>query len=230
MKTQKSKRGIILLLFSLYVQFSFALTGGSIMGQVTDPETKNPVSDAAVVLDCQGTQKVFMTNENGFYYASNISSGVYSIKVSFMSKVSEPIVVKVGDDETKEVNILFSVYLNIGTVIVESDPIVDALNPTSSKIPRVVFEKMPIQKVTDLNEIIGGAIKIGNNYYVHGARAGGVSYYIDGCKVMGTPNIPLCGLDTYQNYTGFIPAKYGDATGGVIVMETRNFFGEQNDF
>jgi hypothetical protein len=37
-------------------------------------------------------------------------------------------------------------------------------------------------------------------------------------------SIPLCGLDTYEIYTGFIPPKYGDTAGGVVVLETRNYF------
>ena len=69
-------------------------------------------------------------------------------------------------------------------------------------------------------------VKVGNDYYVRGSRSGGMAYYIDGGKVMGSPDIPLCGLDNYRMYSGHVPAKYGDALGGIVVIETRNYFSE----
>lgn len=86
MNTKIKIRAAGLLLLGLLFQCSFAsIVGGSITGQVTDPETKQPVSDATVVFDNQGTQRVFYTNEQGYYYASNIPAGTYVITVSYMS-------------------------------------------------------------------------------------------------------------------------------------------------
>src|SRR4051812_17027264 len=102
MKTQHYIRAGGFLLFCLLFQFSFASSiGGSIMGQVTDPETKEPVDGAVVVLDNAGIQKTVATNEHGFYYADNIPSGIYTVSVSYMSSTAKVVGVKLGNDDTK---------------------------------------------------------------------------------------------------------------------------------
>lgn len=198
------------------------------MGQVIDPKTKQPVSDATVILENQGSQKMFFTNEHGYYYASNIPAGVYSVTASFLSNSSRVNGVKVGSDESKQVDIDLAVGVNLTEVQVTEYriPLLDPLQPEVAAIDRKSIREEGITAVDQIQETLGGAVKIGNEYYVHGARAGSLSYYIDGCKVMGNPDIPICGLDMYTSYTGYIPAKYGDSTGGVVVMETRSYFTE----
>ena len=207
----------------------FATPGGSIMGIVTDPETKLPVSDATVILENQGVQHLFYTNENGYYYAGNIPAGVYNITVSYMSSVATISGVKIGNEEVKDLPISFSSAIQMPDIEYTEfkRPIIDPYHIDETFIDRETFKNMPLINVSQLNETVAGTIKINGEEYVHGARAGSISYYIDGMRVMGNPNIPLCGLDSYRNLTGFVPAKYGDSTGGVIVMETRNFFSEQ---
>ncbi|MFY8138858.1 MAG: hypothetical protein ACOVMR_12165, partial [Flavobacteriales bacterium] len=54
--------------------------------------------------------------------------------------------------------------------------------------------------------------------------SGSVIYMIDGVKIReNVPNIPSCGISRMAVYTGGLPAKYGDTTGGVIVIETKNY-------
>lgn len=230
MKTQNKIRAAGLLLLAILFQFSFARSvGGSIQGQVIDPDTKQPVSDAIVVLESQGTQKVFYTNEQGYYYASNIPAGVYTVSVSYMSSSTKVVGVKLGNDEIKTVDVLFSMSIEMKEIPIWDYHIalIDPFDITNGTMDRPTIKNMPIQRIRDIAETQPATVKVNGEYYVRGARAGGLSYYIDGCRVMGNPDIPLCGLDTYRMYNGFIPPKYGDALGGVVVMETRNFFGEQ---
>lgn len=235
MKTQNTIRaaGMLLLLFA--VQISFALTGGSIMGQVIDPETKEPVGFANVLVESQGTQKAYTTDEKGFYYASNIPAGIYTVTVSLMSNKSQITDIKVGNDETLNVNVELATAVKLGGdegVVISAiakykEPLIGRLDEKFGKLEREALAEMPIQKISQVAEILPAVVKMGNDYYVRGARAGGLAYYIDGGKVMGSPDIPLCGLDTYRMYSGYIPAKYGDALGGVVVIETRNYFTER---
>ncbi len=57
-----------------------------------------------------------------------------------------------------------------------------------------------------------------------GARKGDMVYMIDGVKTNGVYNIPSAAIAGVTVYTGGIPAKYGDTTGGVVVMETKSYF------
>lgn len=55
---------------------------------------------------------------------------------------------------------------------------------------------------------------------IRGARSGGTVYFVDGVKVIGTPNVPLSAISSVQVYTGGTPAEFGDFVGGAIVIET----------
>jgi hypothetical protein len=234
MKTNLIRAAGLMLLICAF-QFSFAgFTGGSIMGRVVDPETKEPVAFATVVVESEGTQKIYNTNEEGYYYASNIPSGVYSVTVTLMSRTVKVIDIRVSNDESRVVDVEFSQTVQLGgdggVVIVEYKiPLIDPIDVQNGTLDRGTIAHMPITKVSDAGETQSGTVKIGGEYYVHGARSGGLAYYIDGGKVMGSPDIPLCGLQSYRMYNGFIPANYGDALGGVVVIETRNYFSEAHD-
>ena len=231
MKTLNFLRTGFMLILSLLFHFSNA--AGSIMGRVTDPQTKKPVGDVTVSVECQGFSKPFFTNDSGYYYASNIPAGVYTVGASFQGKTSVVTGVKLGNDDVKQVDLEIAAAIELKGAEVKTKrliyqtPLIDPLNPTSVTLTPKVLKDQGIQKVSDAGELLGGgAVKINGDYYVRGARAGSLSYYIDGCKIMGTPDIPLCGLAVYTSYNGFIPPKYGDTTGGVVVIETRSYFTE----
>lgn len=57
-----------------------------------------------------------------------------------------------------------------------------------------------------------------------GARKGDMIYMMDGVKVTDVSNVPSASIGGMMVYTGGIPAKYGDTTGGVVVMETKSYF------
>lgn len=57
-----------------------------------------------------------------------------------------------------------------------------------------------------------------------GARADATLYMIDGMRIIGNnPYLIRNSIDEMQIYTGGVPAKYGDVTGGVIVIETKGY-------
>ncbi|NOQ73453.1 MAG: TonB-dependent receptor plug domain-containing protein [Crocinitomix sp.] len=59
---------------------------------------------------------------------------------------------------------------------------------------------------------------------IRGSRPGDVIYYIDGVKANDMSSIPGSAVQGLEAYTGGIPAKYGDTTGGVVVLETKGYF------
>ena len=203
--------------------------GGSVMGRVTDPDTKAPLADITVVFECQGSQKGFTTNDSGYYYTSNLPAGLYSVTASFMSNHVTITGVKVGDGDQKIVDIEFSasLTLTIDTIIRFRNPLIDPIDIGIDKHYRIDFIDKPVTKLAELIETAPGVTEVNGVFYVKGAREGSLTYVIDGSPVM-VADIPLCGLETYTVYTGFIPVKYGDTVGGVVVMETRNFFSENH--
>ena len=58
-----------------------------------------------------------------------------------------------------------------------------------------------------------------------GSRTGDVGYYVDGVRLIGNDlDIPGRAIGSLSVYTGGVPAKYGDITGGIVVIETKSYF------
>lgn len=235
MNKQNNIRAAGLLLMALLLQSASLFAGGSVMGRVTDPDSHKPVSEAIILIEGTGSTLDYLTDSNGYYYASNIPAGVYTVSATVMSKRAEVTGVKIVNDEVVTVNMELSVAITIGgnqgIVVVASKPyVIPLIDQIDSKMNTLdtkdVKEMAVVLKVSDIAVTQAATIKVGNDYYVRGARAGDMAYYIDGGKVMGSPDIPLCGLDNYRMYSGHVPAKYGDALGGIVVIETRNYFSE----
>jgi hypothetical protein len=95
-------------------------------------------------------------------------------------------------------------------------------------IEREMIELLPT--VRDFAALLQGAdsgIKKGDNgeLYFRGARNGASTFYLDGIKLRDQKlNIPAKAYASIQIFTGGIPAKYGDTTGGVVAVETQSYF------
>lgn len=63
-----------------------------------------------------------------------------------------------------------------------------------------------------------------------GARKGDMLYLMDGVKSDRIGNTPSCAIGRITVYSGGLPAKYGDTTGGVVVMETLSYFDLYRDW
>ena len=226
MKSKLLLQAALMLLLSFSFQFLFATGGGKIMGRVVDPDTKVPAADVTVVFDCMGNQLTCTTNDSGFYYSPNLPVGVYNVTAMFMSNSTTISGVKVTDDGQRALDLELSTAVQGGVVVILEDhiPIIDPINGDKVVVTRAEFTKDPVMKLIDITETQPGVVDINGVPYVHGAREGSLKYYVDGGAVMASADIPLCGLETYTMYSGFIPPKYGDTVGGVVVLETRNFF------
>jgi hypothetical protein len=61
--------------------------------------------------------------------------------------------------------------------------------------------------------------------YFRGARPESMGYYTDGVKQQDVlRGVPGSSIGSMTVYVGGIPAKYGDITGGVVVIETKSYF------
>ena len=90
------------------------------------------------------------------------------------------------------------------------------------------FAKDPTRKdpIQFLSKNFAGvtAAPNGDGLYFRGSRTENMASYIDGVKVSGAvPRVPPSAISSVSVYTGGLPARYGDVTGGVIVMETKTY-------
>ena len=63
----------------------------------------------------------------------------------------------------------------------------------------------------------------GKDIYMRGSRQGSTGYYVDGNRTMGVPEVPGQGIASMEVLTGGVPAEYGDCTGGLVIITTKEY-------
>lgn len=218
----------------------FGQSFGEVQGKILD-DKGNPIAFANVWVE-QGSKKVStQTDYDGKYKIKPLNSGSYTLFVSYVGSQSITTQVDVNPDEITFINDLKMTQVTTiggdkGPPIVVGRTI-KLINPeeTSKKsINMDDFKHSPSAKnITGMVSVISPAVKQapdGSGLTFKGSRTGANVYFIDGMKIMGQtlPNIPSSGIKRMTVYTGGVPAKYGDATGGIVVIETKDYFSEYN--
>lgn len=228
MKTLK----VLPLLCALLLLSALARAGGtgSIIGHVIDTSSNDaPVDFANVVLVSQGNNLNYQTDLNGFFYATNIATGSYDIKVSYLGKVYVMNDVAVQAEQSIEIDFKLGIVTTLDSIVVSvkkpAGALFNKLDPYDGTLTSTTLDNKPIQTVTSIIELYPSVMVIDDQVYIKGARDGSLKYVIDGSPTMGGGgSIPMCGLQSYRPYLAFIPAKFGDTTGGIAAIETRSFF------
>jgi Carboxypeptidase regulatory-like domain len=206
-------------------------TFGDIIGTYTEKDLKSGIPGVTVVTT-RGEQ-VFkaITNDEGRFRMSGVPAGEY--KIYFIEEgdtVFAPEPVDVAPDGIGDLG-----AISRSMVSKEIDPVViiaPILQLKRGVAPEIKLTKkdivhMPIKfdakkmvasMTTDVRMTDDGELVF------RGARKGDLINYIDGVKMTDVQNVPSSALGYIMVYAGAIPAKYGDTTGGVVVMETLSYF------
>jgi outer membrane cobalamin receptor len=144
--------------------------------------------------------------------------------------MSEVVVNKDKITWIKDVSLSANVELNV--LIIEelrykdSERLIKVEDPTAMTMTSKEIEKSPLlREPVDLIATMPGVTKKGGQLYFRGARSDAILYFIDGVKNRGSGlGIPSSAIGEITVYTGGIPAKYGDVTGGIVVVETKSYF------
>ncbi|MGB0915039.1 MAG: VWA domain-containing protein, partial [Crocinitomicaceae bacterium] len=119
--------------------------------------------------------------------------------------------------------------MNLQEVCVMSykQPLIDKSGGSAVRITREDMSKMPARNVTTIASTVGGVntTEDGSSVYIRGSRSDATVYYVDGIRMRNSAAIPKAYIEEVKVYTGGIPANYGDATGGIISIETHGIDG-----
>lgn len=205
-------------------------TFGDIIGTFVTPDKKEGVYGAYVVTS-RGDQ-VFkaVTNEDGRFRISAVPAGSY--KVFFIidgDTTYAPEMVEVSPDGYGNTGIVAQANVNeLETFEVVAGPPSLRLGVTPEvKLTAKDIKHMPVKfDAKKMVTAISSDVKLSDDgeLMFRGARKGDVINYIDGVKMNDVQNVPSAALGYIMVYSGAIPAKYGDTTGGVVVMETLSYF------
>jgi hypothetical protein len=202
-----------------------AQTGGTISGKVFKSDSSDVVPMAIVKVEIAGEVIGVKTDFSGRFKIDAVPPGVYTVKIeTAMDGKREISGVTVSSDQISTVDVYLTNNLGIVEVIYKA-PKLDINNVT--KISMAELKHNPLIQdpkamlVAKSSEI---SMNQNNQLIIRGSRPGDVVYYIDGVKQANMSSIPGIAIGGMTVYTGGIPAKYGDTTGGVVILETKGYF------
>lgn len=205
---------------------------GSIEGRVR--ETEGPVPGALVTAR-QGEHVVSVTSDiDGHFTLKPLPAGAYTVSVAMMSmqpqEITDVIVTPDNITRMKEITLRAA---ELGPVFVTrtkwEKPMIQHDNTGVTQVFHKQFDNNPnkVDPVKLISSFTPGVVKApnGDGLYFRGARAENMCYFVDGVKLGSTlSGLPNEAINSFSVYTGGLPAKYGDVTGGVVAIETKSYF------
>lgn len=235
-KNRKAMKKIILSLTSfaamlLISTIVFAQAGGTIKGKLINKVSGDPVPFADVFVK-YGNQLIGTTTDiDGNYTIKPVPGGEYTITARMIGwSTTELVGVKVYDETiTFADDISISEGIIMKTVLISGDPMIEPGSPSVKKLTAKETKNIPNKRnLNGILKVMSSEILVDeerDEIYFRGSRSGDASYIIDGIRVTDSKAMcPSMAIGSIMVYTGGVPAKYGDFSGGVVVIETMSYF------
>lgn len=202
---------------------------GAIKVTLKDKQSNETIPFANVVVYQNGVQVgVGTTNMDGEATIKPLSPGKYEVKGVYVGyQATEVKGVLVGEGKTVPITISLSngegVRLDEVDVVTYAVPLIDPDTKTGQTVTREDYQNLATKDINSVVATTAGVYQAdeGGGLNVRGGRGQATTYFVDGVKVIGTPNIPQQGIDQINVILGGLPASYGDASSGVISISTR---------
>ena len=204
---------------------------GEIKGLIWDYDENEPLPYATAKVTYAGNTMGDISDFNGKFTIKPLQSGTYILDVSFSGKKPVQLTIEV---KTDQIAFRDTIFLSASAEMLKIITIsANIINPYEVNKPTIKAEKL--KEMANLRNsgallesLADGAITFNEGtgeVYFRGSRSNGITTYLDGMKIAGAvPSYPAAAIKSYSVYTGGLPAKYGDTSGGVIEIETKNFF------
>ncbi len=224
-------RYTMLLLTALLGAGAFGQNLGEIRGRVLDPDGQ-PLFLANVYTKVGGELVGTTSDMDGKFILKPLPPGMSGVTISFAGfKTKEITGIEVTTDRAtylgdQRMSLLDD--LKQFEVIAYERKLIDRDDPSRMSLLASEFEDDPTRKdpIQFLSKNFAGvtAAPNGEGLYFRGARTENTVTFLDGIKIPGAvPSVPPSAISSISVYTGGLPARYGDVTGGVIVIETKSY-------
>ena len=219
------KWGMLVVMLLVAPAMAFAQNTGKLAGRVTDRATGESIPGANIIV--LGTNYGSITDADGNYFILGVPVGTYDVQASFVGYTSERQTgVDISTGYTRELNFALSENVEeLAEVVIEYErPLIqkDALGA-----PRTVtgeeIQNLPIRGVGNVASVQAGVVNNegSGTLNIRGGRGEEVTYYVDGVKVIGNIGVAQSSIAEQEMLIGGLPAKYGDAMGGIISVSTK---------
>jgi hypothetical protein len=227
----------IFLIGMMFIAASLFAQHGTIEGRVVDNDG-NPLEFANVYVESGITKTGTMADNRGIFKLKPLSPGLYDIKISLLGlqpKILTGIHVR-RDQITRIGDIVLTTDVKVlkgPDIVATKSKLIDPENTSKMPVNRDVLRKLPGSKsAVSMAANLSAEVSLdeNNQMIIRGARPSSSSVYVDGVKVSeNASGVPRLAIGDMEIYTGGVPAKYGDFTGGVVIMRTVSYFDLLNE-
>jgi hypothetical protein len=205
-------------------------TSGDIIGTLMNKEQTEGLTNAVAVTSRGEAVFRAMTDLDGRFKISGVPAGEYDVFFLYDGDtIFAPSKVEVAPDGIGDLGIVTQMSsTDIGLVVIDAE----RLRLGKGVAPEIKLSRKDITHRPDKNNVKSMITTMTSDVrqtedgglVFRGARKGDLINYIDGVKMTEVQNMPSSSIGYIMVYSGAIPAKYGDTTGGVVVMETVSYF------
>ena len=207
---------------------------GTIKGTVTDEKGKNLPFVSVALFEDSTFVTGMVTDDNGDFTFKLLTPIAYNIRLTSIGYNTKWMSgVEVFANKTSYANKNMEPLTNtLGIITVSTDawekPAVDPTFSTMTIIDINQIENIaesPSDIIQVIVSVTPGILPTddGKDIYMRGSRRGSTAYYIDGNKVMMNEGAPGMGIGGISVLTGGVPAEYGDCTGGLVLITTKDY-------
>lgn len=203
---------------------------GTVSGYVFEAEdSTKSIPLTKMWIETESGNRFTKSDLDGRYKIDALKPGVYNLyskAPNFDTTMVGGVVV--SPDGITTVNVYCTNDNTLGVVVVDFNRVKIEKDIQRIKISTEDIENSPY--IRDPKGLLAGTssdiqqVEGTNDVIIRGSRPGDAIYYIDGVKANDMSSIPGVSVQGLEAYTGGIPAKYGDTTGGVVVLETKGYF------
>jgi outer membrane receptor protein involved in Fe transport len=153
---------------------------------------------------------------------------MYDLRISFVTYATATITgVTVSADKATVVNVQLGPDNLLPVVEIPwEEPLIDPGNVSDVFVLDAgEIDQAVSRDIKDLVAMAPGVYQQdeGGSLNVRGSRDNATQYIVDGVKMTGPFSLPKSAIAEITVITGGVPAQYGDATGGIIVITTKSY-------
>ncbi|HEX5002965.1 MAG TPA: carboxypeptidase regulatory-like domain-containing protein [Bacteroidia bacterium] len=201
---------------------------GEVRGTITGKSDGLPLPGATISYYFNGNLHGVVADSLGRFKIKPLAPGKYDFKASFITfSSSEVRDVVVSTEKITYVNFVLSPDNQLPVVEIPWEaPLIDpGVTATMKVIGTEEIEHAVSRDLKDLVATTAGVYQEddGGSLNVRGSREDATLYIVDGIKMTGPFSLPNSAIAEISVLTGGIPAQYGDATGGIVIITTKSF-------
>lgn len=201
---------------------------GEIAGTVTD-ENGEPLIGAVISYEINGALQGTAADENGRYRLKPLDAGKYDVTYSytgFRKETQKNVNVSSGQITFLSVKLVNDNTLPPIEVVYHRGLFEKDETMRVEKLDAEIIDNSPLREPRDFVSLTAGANQRddGKDINIRGSRSDATQYYVDGIKMIGGFSIPKSAIKEISVISGAVPAMFGDATGGIVLITTKSYW------